>query len=215
MIQKCKKCQIEKEFNLTYFPHMKVNGKIYLEKSCKSCKIAAGMARSKERWLIDPEFRKRKLAAAEKCRLKDQLERNDGWKKRIIAAKKWKLKNPDKVKLKEIGRHKKRYSDPFYRINKLMSNRINQLIKDKNNQSWISIVDYTIAELKNHLENKFRDGMTWKNYGKYWHIDHVKPVSHFKFSSKHDPEFKECWRLENLQPLLAFENLSKGNRYIG
>lgn len=96
-----------------------------------------------------------------------------------------------------------------------MSNRINQLIHDKNKQSWIDIVDYTIEELKNHLEKQFRDGMTWDNYGKYWHIDHVKPVSHFNFKSKLDPDFKECWKLTNLQPLLVKENLSKGNRYIG
>ena len=96
-----------------------------------------------------------------------------------------------------------------------MSNRINQLIRDKNKQSWLDIVNYNIEELKVHLENKFRDGMTWENYGKHWHIDHIKPVSHFKFTSKFDQEFKECWQLTNLQPLLAKENLSKGNRYVG
>ena len=36
-------------------------------------------------------------------------------------------------------------------------------------------VNYTPAELKEHLESKFKDGMTWKNYGEKWQIDHVIP----------------------------------------
>jgi hypothetical protein len=28
-----------------------------------------------------------------------------------------------------------------------------------------------------------------------------------------DPEFKECWALENLQPLEAMENIDKGYNY--
>ena len=215
MIQKCKKCQLEKEFTLINFPSTKVNGKIYLEKTCKSCKIAIAVARAKERWHTDPDFRKRKMESTEKCRLRNQAEKNKVWEKRLLTNKNWKIKNAEKIKLRDKGRHKKRYSNPLYRVNKLMSNRINQLIHDKNKQSWIDIVDYTIEELKNHLEKQFRDGMTWDNYGKDWHIDHVKPVSHFNFKSKLDPDFKECWKLTNLQPLLVKENLSKGNRYIG
>lgn len=53
--------------------------------------------------------------------------------------------------------------------------------------------------------------MTWDNYGKYWHLDHIKPLSWFDLET----EFKDAWHLSNLQPLEATENLSKNNRYIG
>jgi 5-methylcytosine-specific restriction endonuclease McrA len=53
--------------------------------------------------------------------------------------------------------------------------------------------------------------MTWENYGIYWHIDHIKPLSWFNLET----EFKDAWALSNLQPLEATKNLSKGNRYIG
>ena len=96
-----------------------------------------------------------------------------------------------------------------------MSNRINLLIKAKNGRSWLNFVDYTIEELMNHLESKFKQGMNWQNHGSVWHIDHIKPISLFKFSSPEDPDFKECWSLSNLQPLFKEENLSKGNRFIG
>jgi hypothetical protein len=72
---------------------------------------------------------------------------------------------------------------------------------------------YTIEELMSHLEKQFTEGMTWENYGE-WHVDHIKPMSSFKFESVDDPEFKECWKLENLQPLWEEDNLSKGPRYL-
>ena len=51
--------------------------------------------------------------------------------------------------------------------------------------------------------------MTWDNYGK-WHVDHIIPKSKFKFKSIDDAGLKECWKLENLQPLWAEDNLSEG-----
>jgi len=50
--------------------------------------------------------------------------------------------------------------------------------------------------------------MTWENYGEFWHVDHVKPLSWCD-------TIEEAWDINNLQPLKATENLSKNNRYIG
>jgi hypothetical protein len=55
--------------------------------------------------------------------------------------------------------------------------------------------------------------MTWKNYGK-WHIDHIRPISSFKITGIDCEDFKKCWSLSNLQPLWAFDNLSKGTKLI-
>jgi len=74
---------------------------------------------------------------------------------------------------------------------------------------WETFVGYTINELKQHLESKFKTGMSWENIGK-WHIDHIVPISFFKYDKPEDQEFKYCWSLHNLQPLWARENLSKG-----
>lgn len=52
--------------------------------------------------------------------------------------------------------------------------------------------------------------MSWNNYGQYWHIDHIKPLSWFN-----SEDILLAWSLDNLQPLLKFENLSKNNRYEG
>jgi hypothetical protein len=55
--------------------------------------------------------------------------------------------------------------------------------------------------------------MTWMNYGE-WHIDHILPIDSFNFQSYEDYQFKECWSLENLQPLWAIDNIRKGNKII-
>ena len=55
--------------------------------------------------------------------------------------------------------------------------------------------------------------MTWDNYGSYWWIDHIKARSHFKYKTAKDPEFKECWVLENLQPMEKIANMKKSNNY--
>ncbi len=44
-----------------------------------------------------------------------------------------------------------------------------------------------------------------------WHIDHITPKSHFNYKT---PEDKECWALENLQPLEAIENMRKYNKVL-
>jgi len=73
------------------------------------------------------------------------------------------------------------------------------------------LLGYTVEDLKLHLETKFDENMTWENYGE-WHIDHKIPRSKLPYDSPLHPNFKLCWSLENLQPLWAVDNLSKGNR---
>jgi adenylate kinase family enzyme len=73
---------------------------------------------------------------------------------------------------------------------------------------------YSVEQLRQHLEYRFKEGMTWENYGQ-WQIDHVKPESWFSYSSSQDDQFKQCWSLDNLQPMWASENLDKSNKYDG
>lgn len=56
-----------------------------------------------------------------------------------------------------------------------------------------------------HLESKFTEGMDWSNRGK-WHIDHVMPLA----SAKTEDELTALCHYTNLQPLWAYDNLSKG-----
>lgn len=110
----------------------------------------------------------------------------------------------------------KRKNNNTFRITRNFSRGITRSLKNgKNGRSWEGVVDYNINDLMKHLESKFDNKMTWENYGSYWHIDHIKPIALFTYKSIEDKEFKECWSLENLQPLEAKKNLSKGKKYVG
>ena len=121
-------------------------------------------------------------------------------------AKKYRINNP--TKLSEY--RKKRYSN-----NKLAEN-ISHLMyislkRKKNSKHWENLIEYKIRDLVLYLESKFRNGMSWSNYGE-WHVDHIIPINLWKFNSYSDREFKQCWALCNLRPLWAFDNISKGGR---
>ena len=138
-------------------------------------------------------------------------------------SRQWQEQNPEKVRearRRQYRENPERFAEvrarqrenPKWRLNNSMRVGIyNSLKSGKNGFSWESLVGYSLDDLIAHLEPLFRPGMTWDNHGE-WHIDHIKPISHFDFETYKDPEFLECWSLWNLQPLWATENLSKNNR---
>lgn len=87
----------------------------------------------------------------------------------------------------------------------------------KNDQkigSAIEDLGCSIGELKIYLESKFKDGMSWDNYGiNGWHIDHIFPLSKIDFNNQ--TEIKKACHFTNLQPLWAKENLSKRDKLVG
>jgi len=83
----------------------------------------------------------------------------------------------------------------------------------KNGRSWESLAGYSCTDLVQHLEGQFKAGMSWDNYGKSkgeWSIDHILPRSLFKYDTAESAAFRACWALDNLRPLWAEENSSKG-----
>ena len=141
--------------------------------------------------------------------------------KRLANSKNWANKNREKSnqikrnyklrnleKVREAGRsyQKEKRKDPYYKISKCISKALWEFLKgNKNGTHWENLLSFKLQDLINHLQSKFRDGMTWDNYGSFWHVDHIKPLCKCK-------TIDEAWRLDNLQPLLVFENLSK-NKY--
>lgn len=133
-----------------------------------------------------------------------------------------------KLCIREIDRHyrprqlewragyqrEKRAKDLNFRMAGVLRRRFKDALKGK--QKWSSVINLigcTLDEFTSHIERKFYNGMTWENYGKYWHIDHIKPCAAFDLS---DPEQqKQCFNYSNTQPLLANENISKNSWYDG
>mgnify|MGYP001265623046 CR=1 FL=1 len=108
-------------------------------------------------------------------------------------------------------------SNPKNAIKKRISTRLRKSLKyvgmKKNNKTF-DLLGFTKEELRIHLESQFTDGMSWENMSE-WHIDHIRPVASFNYDSTDHPEFKQCWALENLQPMWATDNMSKGSLWEG
>lgn len=133
----------------------------------------------------------------------------------------YKIKNRKKVNENNRKWLRARMKDPIYKLNKYMSQGVYfSLKKMKNGQSWSTLVDYSLNELKSHLESLFTTNMSWDNYGKYgWHLEHILPICSFKIKEAGDEEFKKCWSLNNLRPLWATTDIAIANGenedYIG
>jgi hypothetical protein len=129
----------------------------------------------------------------------------------------WRDDNREKVNEKtRLWYLNRRRTDPEFRLKCNTRTAVYTCLKEANvakYRSTFELLGYTIEELMIHLEKQFVDGMTWDNYGE-WHVDHKKPMTLFEFTSTDDKEFKECWSLDNLQPLWEKDNLSKGIRYL-
>jgi len=177
--------------------------------------------RKKYNWKIDQVKYKEKRYVARKeyyQKNKEQekiksLERYNKNKKNCnLRSKQWKAKNKSRV-----IEYKRNYRKiPHNHMVHCLRSRLGAILKNKKERkrcSVLKLIGCTSMFLKKHLESKFTEGMSWKNYGFYgWHVDHIRPCNSFDFSKKE--EQKNCFHYSNLQPLWANDNFSKGNKYI-
>jgi len=139
-----------------------------------------------------------------------------------ISDKKYREKNLDRIKLHskkpEVKKRIKQKNLDNYRSNKNIRNRyflramIWQTItghKGRKYKRAIDLLGGDISFVRNYLEERFKPGMSWENYGE-WHIDHIIPVSSFDLTDTNQQFI--CFNYKNIQPLWASENMSKGNR---
>ena len=136
--------------------------------------------------------------------------------------RKYRQRNAEKIKLKKQeyaanNREKiakalaeRRANNPIARMANSMRRSIRRYLDagQKGEMSSFEIIGCSKDDLRKHLESKFKHGMTWQNYGKHWHIDHIVPL----ISAKSADEVKRLCHWTNLQPLTAFENISKGSK---
>lgn len=110
--------------------------------------------------------------------------------------------------------------DPVKKLKHIVGSAVRDALvrrqSSKDGGRTFDYLPYTPQQLKEHLEEQFEPWMTWENYGgrndsprKTWQIDHVKPQASYSFMSMDDPEFQECWALENLRPLEKIENMGR------
>jgi len=148
-------------------------------------------------------------------------------KESVTAYKKlWYAENRERLNIyRNDYRNKNKDKDKIYKLNTIKNNSDNALARNlrcrirlalrKNikSASLLELMGCDIPTFKKHIESKFLPGMTWENRGFYgWHIDHIKPCASFDLSIPE--EQRRCFNYKNMQPLWAFDNISKGDKII-
>lgn len=119
----------------------------------------------------------------------------------------WRKENAEQARMSR----KKYEKQPKNRVARNIRRRLKDFLKTKDN-NFAQDIGCTRAELVQHLESQFSEGMSWDNYGSgengdhvgSWHIDHIIPLS--KFNGKYPNHYT------NLQPMWGKENISWGNK---
>lgn len=142
--------------------------------------------------------------------------RDAGYSSTAHGAK-WRAANPERSRENDrLKRARYRKTQPWSALKNRVSSRVRSMLLGcggKSRASTESLLGYAMADLVQHIERQFTDGMTWQALiAGHIHIDHIIPVASFRPSSPHCPEFKRCWALSNLRPMWAKDNMAKGSR---
>jgi len=188
------------------------------KKICSKCKIEKDVC----------EFRKDKTkfdglySSCKECKLKWRRENKEltnftnkrAREKRIEKHRQYNLlyskNNREKINKRMI---EKRNTDYIFKLKSLIRSRVWNFLNYNNitkKNKTFDIVGCSPQFLKEYLENKFTEGMSWNLMGQYIHIDHIIPLS----SAKNEEEVFKLFHYTNLQPLWAKDNIIKSNKII-
>jgi hypothetical protein len=77
--------------------------------------------------------------------------------------------------------------------------------------SAVGSLGCSIPELISHLERQFEQDMSWENYGTFWSVDHIRPMSSVDITT--DEGIALVCHFTNLRPLTIVENSRKGPKW--
>jgi len=200
----CTKCKVEKNFVEFSKDKSRKDG---LFPQCKICKrIDNKKTYSKNR---DKIIYNSKKWIDNNKEARKEYRRQYNLKNKEIENKKcneWYRKNKHKV---NKWYKNKIATDPLFKLTSNIRTLIRISIKGKGytkKSKTYQILGCTFEEFKQHLENKFTEGMTWDNAGK-WHLDHIYPVSR----ATDEQHLIQLNHYTNFQPLWAKDNIKKSN----
>ena len=133
----------------------------------------------------------------------------------------WIANNKEKHREKaRVYSKQRRDADPAYKNMMNIRTLIRLALKKQSarkNTKTVVLLGCTAKEFAAHIQSLFEPWMNWDNLGvctgtpkTTWHIDHIKPLSHFNLS---DPEQQKiAFHYTNCRPLDSLVNVSEGNR---
>lgn len=213
-MKRCIKCSIDK--NEEFFPKL---GNIC--KECKSLYIKEYykknkndiLEKEKKRYQDNREYKIEKQMLYDSTRKEEKSlylkeYRKNNKENLQDKRKRYNEINKERIKKTRRNRYKERVeTDLNFKLSKIHRNILKRILRYKKHESTSDLLGYTSIELRENIESKFKDGMSWDNYGE-WEIDHIIPVSSFDLENTL-PSIVNS--LDNLQPLWKIENIKKSN----
>ena len=179
-------------------------------KECKKCKL--NLPKTNFKYSSKGKFGLANYCIS--CQEKSKLNLQE--QRRLRSSKYYDLNKEKLLKISYQKKKEKLKNDSVFKLKHLLSHRIRRAIYDQRglkSAKTLVLLGCSILEAREHIENQFKEGMNWENHGNHgWHIDHIKPCSSFDLTKAE--EQNECFNYKNLQPLWAYENLKKGNKYV-
>lgn len=200
-----------------FSPHSKYKGKQYYATRCKTCdneraklyyRNNSEKIKPKNRLYANEYYQNNREKCKENAR-KYLLSLTPQEKEQLQKYKKaWRQANAEKLKQQRTEYRK----SPAGRLVRNVRNRMSKKIgKIRKLVSISKSVGKTPSQLQVHIESLWLPGMSWENYGKEWHVDHIKPLAAFNLSDATQQAAANHY--SNLQPLWAVDNLAKGAKY--
>lgn len=146
------------------------------------------------------------------CATEVASEYRERHKEKINAYRKsWRIDNPERAKKERDSSYRSkvdRLGESLYLRSRISCGLRRSLASGKQSRSAFSLLEFTLGELKTHLEKQFLYGMSWANMHD-WHIDHITPLASFGPLEVGTSDFKAAWHITNLRPIWAQENIDK------
>lgn len=228
----CKKCEVEKDIESFYKSKSTSDGyrgtcidchKKYSKDNIKKIVDRAKRHKSENKDHYKEYYENYYNANKDKLKLDSRNYYNDNKEKykekrkeyrenHTRESKEYRIKNSDRLREKRRQYEKARKEkDPIYKficsVRSLISSSIRKSGFSKKSKTC-QILGCTFEEFKIHIESQFDENMTWENYGRYWQIDHIYPISKFE----NEEHLLLLNSYNNLRPLEASENNKKKNK---
>jgi hypothetical protein len=200
----CCKCHEVKPATEEYFNRLK-KSKDGLRYECRECRVKEYLD-DKDR--IVEKSRKRYVLKKDIILIKNKeyKEKRKEWYERYF--KNYYTENKETIKANSKRNiYKRLEKDMGFKLLVRYRTRLYKALKGiSKSKCTRELIGCSIKKLKEHIENQFKNGMSWDNYGE-WHVDHIKPCVMFDFTK--EEEQKKCFNYTNLQPLWAEDNRRK------
>ncbi len=232
MEKNCSECKQSKEINCFYDKKTSKDGK---ESMCKECRIKKYSEKRKEYHktyerknpritYISTKTHQTGKIICKKCNINKKLDEyyfdnsienyKEFCKECISKQKKEnREKNREEINNKQRNwRSIQRQTNPQFRIREAFSSRIHKLLKNNSKSSKLlsKYLGCSFDEFIKWIQYQFVEGMTMDNYGRDWHMDHVKPCVSYDLTN--EIELNECMCWKNLRPCWRVENLKKSGK---